>query len=279
LPIPENFDIDWVSEMTVQSIFAEWEWSFTGLPGSWTRGIDEPISISGAIGGDLHLRMASNPSNAVSIRIGNRPLLPVAFTINWREETTNENIPTHIQYKWSTQGDDAWVAGTNQPVSLEPGSETKTLQLRENPSITGASSRVVVLSVPSRSTSIVPTAMSIISTGLPNEFIAILSGGGSFGFLEFSDTGGNTWKPMVFIGKSTAVASNLNRDEISGAAAVPSPKTSEPFIVDGASSIIVRIAANDQQDRPNQHGTPFPIFVRTPSTFAGAVQRTFPVFR
>lgn len=121
-PVLSAYTIDYVNEQTVENVEATVEYSAQPDMTGAVTGSNEPIILTP--GTDVYFRKKATASGFVSeiyhLVIPDRPPAVTNYTINYLNETTNENVISDHEYATSSSMTGT-TAGSNMPVALEPG--------------------------------------------------------------------------------------------------------------------------------------------------------------
>lgn len=146
-PAPPAFGINYAYERTTTAVGNDYEYSFNPDMSSSVAGANVALLLTP--GTDVYFRKKPTSSSFISgiqhLIVPNRPAAP-AFTINYVNEKTAENIPASVHYA-SNATFSAPHEGTGIPVNLVPGTD---IYLRYKSADAAFTSETQVLDVPER---------------------------------------------------------------------------------------------------------------------------------
>lgn len=121
-PVLSAYTIDYMNEQTVESVEATVEYSTQSDMTGAITGSDETVDLTPGM--DIYLRKKATVSGFVSeiyhLEVPARSSVITYYTIDYLNETTNENVISDHEYSVSSSMVGA-TGGSNIPVALEPG--------------------------------------------------------------------------------------------------------------------------------------------------------------
>lgn len=112
-----NYSINFFQELTNENISPEDEYSTNQT--NWTSGNGSKLNITPGV--DVYFRKISDNSKSQHLVVTGRPS-KTTYSINYAAETTNQNIPTTVEYSSNSNMSSA-VSGNGSALALNAGSD------------------------------------------------------------------------------------------------------------------------------------------------------------
>jgi hypothetical protein len=147
-PVLSLYTIDYLNESTVENIASGVEYSTQSDLSGAVSGNELPVDL--IPGTNLYFRKKATSASFVSevfqLTVAARPSVSTSYTVNYVEETTNENVSTNHEYS-TNPALAVWISGAGLKIQINPGID---LYFRQKASISSFASESQHLVVPAR---------------------------------------------------------------------------------------------------------------------------------